>query len=428
MTNPIPTPARGRRLLIGLGLATATVVSSVAPATAVPNAEKVAQRAIRAQAHAQVPVEQAQRAEVQAASERVAQRQTPPGQATDTTRTLDAALAKMVSDGAVGAVARVDGRQVSWAGAAGVRNRETGAPAQRQDQFRAASNTKMMVATLALQEVQRRNWRLDQRVDEIIPGLFPGHRDVTIQQLLSHTGGVPNGSMELILGNLDVPDPTAINFTPQQQIDAVNAVPWTAPGEYLYSNAGYVALGLLLEAENDRPIAQLMKERIWRTAGMRHTYLDTDPGLTGPALDEYLIAADGYQPLPDFQPNFFWVSGNVVTTTKDLNAFTRALLSGHLVRRSLVNEMLAPVLEQGRGYGLGVYTIPDPCPAPGALPYFVGHDGATFGTLSIAFSSADGRRQISLAGTGRDYSNPTDPTAARWNLGTAMQPMVQATC
>ena len=73
-------------------------------------------------------------------------------------------------------------------------------------------------------------------------------------------------------------------------------------------------------------------------------------------------------------------------------------------------------------YGLGVYRIPDPCDASGQS-YLYGHDGATFGTLSVAFTSPDGMRQVSLAATGRDLS-----VSPRWNINDALVPMLLATC
>lgn len=360
------------------------------------------------------------------------QKLTPPGRSTPVTAALDATLAQLVRDGAIGTTARVQTRTFTWSGAAGLRELGKGAPAGRQDRFLAASNTKVMVATLVLQEVQKGTWRLDQRVDEIIPGLFPQHPDVTFRQLLSHTSGIPNGTNELIASQLtptsteaDVIAAISRDYTPQQHLAVANAGVWTTPGQFVYSNVGYIALGVLLEAQNRRSLPDLLRERVFRPAGMAHTSFATDPIRRGPVLQEdaWQGPQDGWLELQTFDPDLFWAAGAVVTTAADLTAFTRALIGGRLISRALVDQMATPVAPGGP-YGLGLYRIADPCPKPGAAPYFYGHDGASFGTTSIAFTSADGSRSFTAAATGRDVS----AVPGRWEITSLVAPLSQATC
>lgn len=369
--------------------------------------------------------DQAVAAIAEAQERHVAQRRTPPGRANATTDVLDDALAKIVGDGAIGVVARVDSPRITWGGAAGLRNKDHRALASQHDRFEVASITKVMTAVLVLQEVEKGTWGLDQRVDDIVPGIFPGHEYVTFRQLLSHTSGIPNGTAELISLATDDASLMAImssDYTAQDHIDLVNAAPWSEPGTYFYSNAGFIALGLLLEEQNNKPLAQLMRERVWRTARMQSTTLPADAFERGQMLFEDAWVG-GWLDLATFDPDFFLAAGAAMSTTTDLNRLTEAIVTGKLVDKALVEEMMTPVSDFGpMAYGLGFYRLADPC-EPGDWLY--GHDGATFGTLSMALTSADGTRQVSVGATGRDM---TSFDAPRWNYWDVLNPMILASC
>lgn len=78
-------------------------------------------------------------------------------------------------------------------------------------------------------------------------------------------------------------------------------------------------------------------------------------------------------------------------------------------------------------YGLGTYRMPDPCSPKGEQRYLVGHDGGTLGTLSMSFTSEDGKRQISLGLTGRTMREGTDQTQP-YDLMKAFTDLAATTC
>ncbi|WP_420175011.1 serine hydrolase domain-containing protein [Luteococcus sp. OSA5] len=409
-----------RRLLASLALAAMTSLAVATPATARPMATA-----------SPVSDDSLSRDLQKAAQQAKAQRKGHGARVANPT--LDAALAAVVSDGAIGAAGRLQTPTTSWAGAEGLRDKDRKPAAKPADRFRVASNTKMMISVLVLQEVDKGVWQLDQPVAEVLPTLLPDHPEVTFRQLLSHTSGMPNGTNELMMRHIT--DPNSMeqfqaamerDYAPQEHIDAVNAVPWTEPGQMVYSNAGYVALGMLLEAQNDASLEALMKKRVWQPAGMHQTSYDTEAGLKGAALheDAWLGEQDGWMELDNFDPDLLGAAGAVTSTTDDLNDFTRALFAGKLVSTQLLHQMMTPVSTTPMEYGLGLYRIPDPCPAAGSDPYLYGHDGAAMGTLSVAFTSADGTRQFSLGATGRDLT----ALSGRVDLNKVLVPMMMASC
>lgn len=346
---------------------------------------------------------------------------------------IQGSVDQLVIDGAVGASARVDSAAYRGAWASGKRWYHANPPALTTSPFRVASTTKMMIATLVLQQVDAGRWTLDTTVGQIRPGLLGERDEVTLEQLLSHRSGLPDG-LGLVI-SMNLPDGTwpsiisalGVGTTDEDLIDAALAMGWLfEPGtDFSYSNAGYVALGMLLETVTGRSVPDLIKRDIVQRVGMPHTTFAMAPGLRGNALQETLFAEGSAYAL-DVHPTLFSSAGAVVSTTKDLNAFTDALLDGRLLSPEMLEEMKTPRTMDW--YGLGLYRLPDPCGAPeGPVPWLYGHDGAAFGTMSLAFSSEDGERQYSIGVTGRYFTD--DPQAPMpYDINDPLLAMIAATC
>jgi len=333
-----------------------------------------------------------------------AERGTTASRGIDTTG-LQESLDALTAGGAVGAVAQVSNGRSRWRSAAGVR-RIGGAPARARDRVRIASITKTMVSTLVLQQVQRGRWTLDTRVGSVLPHLLPGHGDVTVRQLLSHRSGLPDVLAALVADTTTVPELLEVigrHYTDRRLVRAALTQPWAFPPgtDFLYSNTGYVVLGMMLRKATGRSVASLLERRVFRPAGMRHSAFDRRPGIGGPHLTEYALYGRPYA-LTGFDPTMFSSAGAVVSTVGDVDRFFDALLRGRLLSRRLVRTMATPVTQSPQVYGLGIYSVTDPCPAPdGSTRTLLGHDGASFGTVSMSFSSRNARRQVTVSYTGR---------------------------
>lgn len=354
---------------------------------------------------------------------------------------LDAALDALVADGAVAVTARVEKGARAWSGAAGTREREGHAPARPGDRFRVASNTKPMIAALVMQEVEKGTWTLDTPVENVLPDVLPaGMTDVTIEQLLSHRSGAPTATDWILVSRMT--DPSSVDeffavmgqeVTSADHVEALRSAPWVnEPGAaYSYSNAGYVVLGMMLEEVSGRSVESLLRHRVFAPAGMWQSAYPDDPGARGPFLHEAAFTGPegaGWYDLDHWDPSLFAAAGAVTGTTEDLADFTEALVTGRLVDAETVTDMLEPrtVGQQGAPeYGLGVYRVPDPC-VPGGVLY--GHDGASFGTISINLTSPDGERQVSLGITGRDYAYPVLTDEPLYDPGELLAGMMRATC
>jgi D-alanyl-D-alanine carboxypeptidase len=109
---------------------------------------------------------------------------------------LQRLLDQIVAAGAPGAAARVrDGHRVTQA-ASGLADLHTGRPMRPGLTYRVGSLTKPFVATVVLQLVAEGRLALSDTVERWLPGILPYGDQVTIRQLLSHTSGVPDYTLE----------------------------------------------------------------------------------------------------------------------------------------------------------------------------------------------------------------------------------------
>jgi D-alanyl-D-alanine carboxypeptidase len=107
-----------------------------------------------------------------------------------------------------------------------------------------------------------------------------------------------------------------------------------------------------------------------------------------------------------------------VSTARDLGTFYSALLSGKVLPSAQLTQLRTTVdicedLRVPSGYGLGLFWLQTPC---GTIR---GHDGATFGSASMTFTSPDGKHSYATEATTRLYA--VDLTDARLQAVAAAQ-------
>jgi D-alanyl-D-alanine carboxypeptidase len=273
--------------------------------------------------------------------------------------------------------------------------------------FRAASVTKQLTAVLALQLVERGTWSLETTIGDVLPGLWPEHSDVTLRQLMSHTSGMPDYLPVLLkraTSTRKLVRTISQRRTDRELVRAARKRAWLfEPGtDIRYSNTNFVVVGMMLKKQTGRPMGTLVRRRVLEPSGMTRSRFATDRRLPRPSLHEYAVIGRKRVDLRRFHPSIFSSAGALVTTARDLNRFHAALSRGALVPPGLVRVMRSVIghdPEAGLAYGLGSYRYGDPCRAGGVVH---GHDGATWGTLTLTFTSPDGRRRVTVAMTGRE--------------------------
>lgn len=195
--------------------------------------------------------------------------------------------------------------------------------------FEVGSISKSFAAVALLQMLDEGRVDLHRPVVEYLPWLKleQRHGAVTAHHLLSHTSGLPGAPL--------LPESVAVGLET-----------FFKPGEkFVYSNIGYLVLGLLIETLDRRPFADALAARVLKPLGMSNS-----SPLISNALRPRM--AVGYS--PEFEDHPFplrgrlaeaaWVevdtaAGGVASTATDMVAYLRMLLNrGAAGSRRLVSE------------------------------------------------------------------------------------------
>ncbi|MFH8724233.1 serine hydrolase domain-containing protein [Streptomyces termitum] len=310
------------------------------------------------------------------------------------------ALRAAVDAGVPGAVAQAGKDGADWTGTAGERG---GA-----DRYRVGSITKTFTATVLLQLQAEGRIDLDDPVDRWLPGLVRGHghdgRKITVRQLLNHTSGVYSytgdpGFQKKVFG-AGFLEHRYDTWQPRELVRiAMDHAPEFAPGTgWSYSNTNYVLAGLVIEKVTGRPYGKAVENRVLKPLKLRATLLPgTDPAMPRPSSRAYSpLVADPGAPLHDvteLNPSIAHAAGEMISDSRDLRTFYRALLQGRLLPKSALKEMTTTVPVSpdlpGLGYGLGLMKQELSC---GKEVW--GHGGGIHGSSSEAFATRDGRHTL----------------------------------
>jgi serine-type D-Ala-D-Ala carboxypeptidase len=204
---------------------------------------------------------------------------------------LEAGVAEGVAPAASACVLR--GGQLAHASCHGIVE-EGGAlrPVWPDDLFDLASLTKVLATTgLAAQLAEEGRLSLDAPAARYLPALgAAGKEQVTVRQLLAHSSGLPAyrpfheaaardaaaGPAFLPPGERPPPDRLAAALARGRALVAAAALaePLEAPpgARALYSDVGFIALGLVLEAAGGAPLPALWRARLQRPLGLRSTF------------------------------------------------------------------------------------------------------------------------------------------------------------
>lgn len=242
-----------------------------------------------------------------------------------------------------------------YTGAYGVADLATGEAIDAETTFDIASVSKQFTATAVLLLADDGSLDLDDPVRDYVPELPAADGAVTLEQLLHHTGGLPDYT-ELLAEDYDDTDVT----TTEQALDAVVDAggPTFEPGStFEYSNTGYFLLGLVVARVAGAPLGAVLEDEVFAPLGMDASVVRDDADLDVPdGAEGYLVEPDG-----TFTPdttNWEQVGdGAVWSSVVDLLAWADNLSTFAVGGEALRDGLLTPgpvTDEEGLGYGGGL--------------------------------------------------------------------------
>lgn len=249
----------------------------------------------------------------------------------------------------------------------GFRNKSEELPNNRNTAFGIASGTKLFTGLAVCKLIDAGKLSLDDEVWDLLPyDLGQVDKRVTVRHLLTHTSGIGDYIDE------EAPNPTKhmqalYNQYPvylwerlEYYLPMITPLPQKfEPGaRFGYSNAGFVLLGLVIEAVGGSPYQQYVTDEIIFPITLQHTgfyRMDALPANT----------AHGYTGFESSQwrTNIFSMpilggsDGGLYTCAEDLDKLWRAVFAGRVLSENMLPSFLKPQVtrNKGRSYGLGAY-------------------------------------------------------------------------
>ncbi|GID28209.1 D-alanyl-D-alanine carboxypeptidase [Paractinoplanes brasiliensis] len=335
------------------------------------------------------------------------------------TATLQSDADALLKFGAPGVLAELDTPRGAVRVRSGYGNVAARTPVPWEAKFRIGSYTKPFVAATVLQLVGERKLSLDDKVEHFLPGLLRGKgidgRKITVRQLLQHTSGVPEyfrgitdtGTEEGFLKNRlrGYTDVQLVRLSLQFPADFAPGAKW------YYSNTNYVLAGMIIKKVTGHSWQQEVRARIVKPLGLRDTSLPgartavprphavgyqrfSGPGAT-PEDPKYGEPIDATV----LNPSVADAAGEMISTAADANTFLRALMTGKVLKRAQLNEMLTTVdtidlLKNrwpGARYGLGIVWAENSCGG------YWSHGGDIEGFMTRNGVTPDGSRSVTVS-------------------------------
>ncbi|MBX7112764.1 MAG: beta-lactamase family protein [Myxococcaceae bacterium] len=282
------------------------------------------------------------------------------------------------------------------AAAVGVRKLGADTRVTVQDKWHLGSDTKAMTATLAAMAVEEGKLKWSSTVSEVLTGwrnVDPGYRQITLEMLLGHRGGLPaNLSNE---GWKKAYNPKSAAKEREAAVRLLLKAAPVKPGEFLYSNAGYMVAGVMIEKALGMPWEAAMKKRLFAPLGMGSCGFgppaskDTvDQPWAHSVVNEALVPVAPTDPHSD-NPLGLGPAGTVHCSLGDWLKFVQLHLDG---ARGLKTALLKPesfaklhTAAQGGPYALG-WGVSEPAWAAGKLLRHSGSNGLYFVTVWLALA------------------------------------------
>ena len=275
---------------------------------------------------------------------------------------LAAALRKKMDEAAAadrfsGAVLLARNGKTVFAQAYGLADREKKTPNTLKTRFRIGSMNKMFTAVSTLQLVQSGKLDLKAPFGNYLTD-YPNKdvaSKVTIEQLLSHTGGT---------GDIFGPefDKNRLQLKTLQDYVKLygNRAPlYEAGSRWQYSNYGFLLLGVLIEKVSGQSYYDYVRDHIFKPAGMTGTASEPeDQTVADRSVGYTRFDSPSLRPNTDTLPYRGTSAGGGYSTVEDLVKFATAL-QNHKLLNAQYTEMLTTGKTETPGGGKYAYGFQD---------------------------------------------------------------------
>jgi D-alanyl-D-alanine carboxypeptidase len=227
-------------------------------------------------------------------------------------------------------------------------------PAGTDTVYMLGSVTKQFTAATIMRLMEQGTLGLDDPISEYLTGIPLRWEKVTIRQLLTHTGGIPNystDSMGFDISQFYTPEELMVKFTKWNLLDFEPGTRWE------YSNRGYFLLGMIIKQITGQDYGDYLRQHVLGPLGLENTKSCIIPGQN--LAQGYRIKTLGgeIESAPTVNASVAYGAGDLCSTAGDLLEWQEALATGRVVSEESYQMMITPiVLPDGTqtGYGFGL--------------------------------------------------------------------------
>ncbi len=243
-----------------------------------------------------------------------------------------------------GAVLVAEKGKVVYKNAVGMANMEWNIPNTTQTKFRVGSVTKQFTSMLIMQLVYEGKIDLQEPITQYLPNYRKEIGDsITVHHLLTHSSGLPNYTDNDNFFRND----SKLHFSVNDfiRIYCSGDLEFKPGTKFSYSNSGYFILGAIIEAVTNKPYTEVLKERILKPLGMKHTGYDRSKELISNRAAGYVRKMDGYENSEYLDMGLPYAAGSIYSTVEDLYLWNEALSAGKLLPKELYRKLFTGYLK-----------------------------------------------------------------------------------
>lgn len=264
-----------------------------------------------------------------------------------------------------------------------------------QDHFRLASISKVYVGVVIMQMVQEGKISLDDPISKYLPKKYliniKNSNRATVRQLMNHTSGISDYFGDRFRKDAIAHPGKLYSIDEALKFAYGKPAAFTPPGsDYFYSNTNPMLLGIIIEKLLQKPIDQVLRERIFTPLQLKQTYSDyLEPVIEPLSHGYHYDLRGGRTDYTEINQGYGLPDGVVVSNAQDMATFIRSLIHDEvLLKRETLKQMLTvdkAAKESQEALNIFVYqNYKD-----GIYGKRIGHDGEYAGYKSEMFYFPD---------------------------------------
>jgi CubicO group peptidase (beta-lactamase class C family) len=218
----------------------------------------------------------------------------------------------------------------------GMANLELGVPITPETVFELGSVTKQFTAAAILMLQERGQLSVQDDISKYLPDFPTQGKKVTIENLLTHTSGIPSytGLPEWFPKmREDLPVDQLIGVFKDKPLEFEPGTKWE------YDNSGYVLLGAIIEKVAGKSYERFVEDEIFKPLGMTHSYYGSWSDVIPHRAAGYDRENGQYVNTPYISMTQPYAAGSLMSTVDDLARWDKALSEGTLLKKASLDAM-----------------------------------------------------------------------------------------